>query len=257
PDAGQHKTYGALDPTLTFTNDAGLLGTDFSGALSRDPGETVAGGPYNITLGSLSAGSNYSLSLPAAPVTLAIVAKGVVVTPDAGQHKTYGALDPTLTFTNDAGLLGTDFSGALSRDPGETVAGGPYNITLGSLSAGSNYSLSLPAAPVTFAIVAKGVVVTPDAGQHKTYGALDPTLTFTNDAGLLGTDFSGALSRDPGETVAGGPYNITLGSLSAGSNYSLSLPAAPVTFAIVAKGVVVTPDAGQHKTYGALDPTLT
>ena len=67
--------------------------------------------------------------------------------------------------------------------------------------------------------------ITPDSGQSKSTGAADPTLTFTNTPALLGTDtFSGALSRAVGENV--GPYAISLGTLSAGANYALSLSTA-------------------------------
>src|SRR5439155_15989916 len=115
-------------------------------------------------------------------------------------------------------------------------------ITLGSLSAGGNYTLALSATPVTFAITAKSVTITPNSGQSKIYGSADPTLTYTRSA-LGGTDndsvFSGALSRVAGENV--GTYTITLGSLSAGGNYTLVLSATPVTFAITAKSVTITP----------------
>src|SRR5207249_1001585 len=121
------------------------------------------------------------------------------------------------------------FTGALSRNAGENV--GNYAISLGTLSAGSNYSLSL--APATFEITAKAVTITPTSGQSKIFGAADPTLTYTNSEGLLAASFTGALSRNAGENV--GNYAITLGTLSAGSNYSLSL--APASFEITAKAV--------------------
>ena len=47
---------------------------------------------------------------------------------------------------------------------------------------------------------------------------------------VAGDAFTGALARDPGE--APGSYAITLGSLSAGSNYKLTF--IPGTFSIVA-----------------------
>ena len=60
---------------------------------------------------------------------------------------------------------------------------------------------------------------------------------------LLGSDhFSGALSRAAGENV--GSYAITLGDLSAGSNYTLSLSGTEVDFTINAKPVVAAPHAG-------------
>src|SRR5439155_1544907 len=165
--------------------------------------------------------------------------KPVVLTPTAGQSKVYGASDPTLTFANDGGLASGSFTGALARATGESV--GTYAITLGTLSAGTNYSLSLAAAPVTFTITSKPVVLTPSAGQSKVYGASDPTLTFANDGGLAAGSFTGALARATGENVD--TYAITLGTLSAGTNYSLSLAPGTVTFTITSKPVVITPSA--------------
>src|SRR5439155_1314928 len=110
---------------------------------------------------------------------------------------------------NDAGLLAGSFTGALARATGENV--GSYAINLGTLSAGTNYSLSLAPGTVNFTITPKPVVITPTAGQLKVYGAGAPPLTFTNDAGLLAGSFTGALARATGENV--GSYAINLGTL--------------------------------------------
>jgi hypothetical protein len=253
PDGGQSKVFGASDPTLTFTNNGGLAAGAFTGALSRASGESV--GTYAINLGTLSAGSNYSLVLSATTVNFAITPKSVTITPDGGQSKVFGAVDPGLTFANNGGLVGTDFSGSLGRVAGENV--GNYAITLGSLVANSsNYSLVLSATTVNFAITPKPVTITPNSGQSKVFGAGDPTLTFTNSEGLASGAFSGGLSRESGEDV--GSYAITLGSLaSSNSNYSLVLSATTVNFAITPKPVTITPDSGQHKVFGAADPTFT
>lgn len=250
PNGGQSKVFGASDPTLTFTSNPALeSGDSFTGALGRAAGEDV--GTYAITLGTLSAGSNYSLSL-GGTVTFAVTPKPVAIMPDAGQSKVFGASDPTLTFTNDGGLAAGAFTGALSRVAGEDV--GTYAITLGTLTAGDNYSLSLTGA-VTFAVMPKPVVITPDAGQSKVFGAADPTLTFTPSAALEeGDSFSGAPDRAIGENV--GFYGIGLGTLSAGSNYTLSLAATVVNFEITRRTISVKAD-DQSKTYGDADPTLT
>src|SRR5207247_6482604 len=184
--SSQSKDYGALDPALTYTNSPALVsGDSFSGALDRAAGENV--GSYAIGLGTLSAGSNYDLSLAAAPVTFAITKKPVTVTPDSDQGKVYGSLDPTLSYTNSPALVsGDSFTGELARAAGENV--GSYAINLGTLSAGTNDALSLSATPVTFAITKKPVTITPDAGQSKVYGTSDPALTFTNNVGLVGAD---------------------------------------------------------------------
>jgi hypothetical protein len=257
PAANQTKVFGTADPVFTYSNNAGLIATDFTGAIGRVSGDNA--GTYAYTLGNLSAGANYTLSLSnITPVTtFAITAKPVIITPTAGQTKVYGTADPVFTFSNDAGLATTDFTGALGRLSGNDV--GSYSYTLGNLSAGTNYTLSLAnIAPVaTFAITAKPVTITPTAGQTKVYGNSDPVFTFSNDAGLTTADFTGALGRVSGSDV--GNYSYTLGNLSAGSNYFLALSTTmPVaTFSITAKGVLITPTAGQSKIYGNADPVFT
>jgi hypothetical protein len=136
------------------------------------------------------------------------------VTADA-QSKTYGDADPSLTYSS-SGLVGSDsLSGSLSRVSGENV--GAYAIGQGSLDAGSNYTINFTGADLT--IAAKAVRVLADV-QSKSYGDADPSLTYEVD-GLVGSDsLRGSLERAAGENV--GTYAITQGSLSGGSNYTIS-----------------------------------
>ena len=90
------------------------------------------------------------------------------------------------------------------------------------------------------------------AGQTKTYGAADPALTYQITVGTLvaGDAFAGSLTRAPGEDV--GAYAIGQGTLSAGANYNITFVGAD--FAITAKPITVTADAGQSKVFGSADP---
>ncbi|MFO7924947.1 MAG: MBG domain-containing protein [Bacteroidales bacterium] len=220
PDAGQIKTYGQVDPTLSYTHTP-LEGSDeITGVLGRNAGEDV--GTYNYTLGTLTAGSNYNLVMTVTPATFEISPLAVTVTADA-KTKTYGDTDPALTFTS-APAVGSildnaeviSFTGELSRDAGEDV--GDYPITQGTLN-NTNYSISYTGANLTISPLA--VTVTADA-KTKTYGDTDPALTFTS-APAVGSildngetiAFSGALDRDPGEDV--GTYAITQGTLASDS----------------------------------------
>ena len=116
---------------------------------------------------------------------------------------------------------------------GENV--GDYAINQGTLSAGSNYALTFVAANLT--ITARPVTVTADA-KTKVYGDDDPALTYSGT--LHGTDtLAGSLDRVSGENV--GDYAINQGTLSAGSNYTLTFVAANLT--ITARPVTVTADA--------------
>ncbi|MEI8083493.1 MAG: YDG domain-containing protein, partial [Actinomycetes bacterium] len=66
----QLKTYGSVDPTLTYTITAGsLVGSDtFSGSPKRVAGETV--GEYMIDQGTLSLSDNYGLGFGSGTLTI-------------------------------------------------------------------------------------------------------------------------------------------------------------------------------------------
>src|SRR5205085_1170977 len=146
----QSKVYGAVDPTLTYT-DTGYQFSDgratvIAGSLTRAAGESVAGGPYTISQGTLSANSNYTITFTGNNLDIT----GATLTVTA-QHQTkvYGSADPTLTYTDSGYQFGdgraTVLTGGLTRAAGETVAGGPYTISQGTLSANTNYTVSFSA----------------------------------------------------------------------------------------------------------------
>ncbi len=257
PNTGQSKVYGEDDPTLTYT-PTGFKLTDtqsiLTGALSRATGENV--NTYAINQGTLSAGSNYTISFTTGR-TFAITPATLTVVPNTGQSKVYGDSDPTLAYT-PTGFKLTDtqsiLTGALSRATGESV--NTYAINQGTLSAGSNYTISFTTGR-TFAITPATLTVAPNTGQSKVYGDSDPTLTYT-PTGFKLTDtqsiLTGALSRTTGENV--NTYAINQGTLSAGGNYTVSFTAGR-TFAITPATLTVAPNTGQSKVYGDNDPTLT
>ncbi len=247
-DADQSKVYGAVDPALTYDFTPALeSGDEFSGELMRNPGEDVD--VYAIKRGTLSAGENYELDFISA--NFSITAKPITVTADAGQNKVFGEKDPTFTYDVSPALEdGDEFSGKLSRDPGEDA--GTYSLTQGTLSAGSNYDLSFVGAD--FSITPTTITVTADANQSKIYGNADPVFTYNFSPALPGDgSFSGELSRESGENA--GTYAITLGTLTAGENYNLNLVSAD--FSITPRKIAVTADFGQSKIYGEADPTFT
>ena len=232
----QSKVYGSADPVLGYTvNPALLVGDRFTGALSRVPGENA--GSYPITIGTLTAGSNYRLTMVSRSFT--IIAKGITVMVNPGQFKTYGTTDPEFTFSVAPELVAGDrFSGVLARAAGESVAGGPYAIGRGTLTASANYTISF--VPATFVITPKPVSVTVITGQTKVYGSADPVFAYSFAPSLIGTDtFTGALSRETGKNV--GPYAITIGTLAAGTNYDIAF--FPASFSITAKPITVMPVA--------------
>ena len=254
------KVYGATDPTLAFTT-TGLkltdtVGTVLTGALARAAGETVAGSPYAINQGTLAANGNYAvtytantLAITAAPLTVAV----------AAATKVYGDADPVLSFTTTglqfADTVGSALTGAVIRTAGETVAGGPYAITRGTLAANTNYALTFTGN--NLAITPRATAILAGA-KTKVYGDADPALTFTLGNLAVGDTVvgvsTGALTRVAGENVAPGPYQINQGTVALNSNYSVA-SYTPANLTITPAPLAVNAVAAT-RLYGQADPQL-
>jgi large repetitive protein len=244
------KTYGNADPALTYDVTSGSLAYSdtFSGGLTRDAGEDV--GHYAITQGTLALSSNYDLDYVGAELT--IEKRPVEITAGA-KSKTYGDADPALTYQISSGSLAFSdaFTGSLMRDAGEDVGG--YAIKQGTVALSDNYMLTFVGANLS--ITKRAVEITAD-NKAKVYGDPDPALTYAITKGSLAfTDaFSGSLTRDPGESVAGGPYAIAQGTVALNGNYDLSF--VPGTLTIGKATLAINAD-GQTKVYGNANPTPT
>ena len=183
--------------------------------------------------------------------TVTIGPREVTVSGITAENKAYdGGTDATV----DAS--GATFAGIVSGDTLTITATGTFadadadngktvNLTLGTLSGASvgNYKLAATGNQTTTTadITPRDLIVTPNAGQSKKFGAEDPTLHSTNSGRVTGQipDFTGALSRAEGEDV--GQYDITLGTLALidhfsfgfkASNYTLKMASPAVKFEI-------------------------
>jgi gliding motility-associated-like protein len=258
--SGQNKTYGNVDPTLTYAITTGaLVGTDaFTGSLTRAPGENF--GTYAIQKGSLALSSNYTLTFVAANFTINKAA--VTLTADT-KNKVYGAADPFLSFKITSGTLkfADTFTGSLTRVPGENV--GSYAIQQGSLAISNNYTLTYIAgnmvvtpAPLTITANDKGKAF----GQTITGG---PGSTEFTSSGLVGIETIGSVTNTYGTgAAAGAPVATYTGSVVASAatggsfnagNYTITYVAGNI---IVGQAVLTIKADDKSKVYGALMPTL-
>ncbi len=157
--------------------------------------------------------------------TLTVAAKPIVITAVAGQSKEYGDTDPAIfAYTYTPSLIGTDvISGEISRSPGENA--GIYIYTLGTLSASSNYLLTVSSG-ITFSITPKDLNIEAD---HK-IKCFDSTaftgFTVTYSGFVSGEDqgvLAGALLFGGSAVTAVNPgsYEILPSGLSS-ANYSLN-----------------------------------
>ena len=245
----QAKSYGAMDPALTYTFSPALLNGDtFRGALSRVVGEDV--GSYVIQQGTLELSTNYLLNytgtnLVITPANLTITANSTnevfgSTLSFAGTEFTASGLQNsetigTVTLTAGGGTGTAAPIGSYAITPSAAV-GGTFNVT--------NYNVSYAAGTLTVTTLA--VTATADA-QTKVYGVTDPALTYTFSPALVGGDtFNGSLSRVTGENV--GSYAVTQGTLALSTNYSLNYIGANLS--ITAANLTITAN-GASKAYGS------
>ena len=205
-------TYNGSDQKATVSIDGLTLDTDYT--ISYNETAWTNAGTYTVTITGIDSYKGTiekTWSINACQSSEAVVALAI----------------PTEGYTYD----GTEKKPAVTVTIGTmTVAGTEYtvsytdNVNAGTATVnvedkqGGNFAF----APVskTFEI-GKATVTVTAADQTKGYGDTDPELTYTAD-GLVGSDeISGTLGRTDGEDV--GNHDINLGSLNAGSNYTLIL----------------------------------
>jgi len=232
------KTYGDdgttdLTPYYTITGlSAGVAGayradsaaSILSGAVpvsSDGLAATANANPYSYTLGSLTAGSGYAISLLNTG-TLTVAARPITLTA-AAKTSVYGDATPSLTYSITSGDLvnGNTLSGSLATTATSASAVGGYDITQGTLAASANYVVTYVGA--TLSITARPITVTADA-KSRAYGAENPALTYTvGGSGLAnGETLTGLLATAADTASPNGTYAITQGSLQASANYAMT-----------------------------------
>ena len=276
----QTKVYGTNDPSLSDTA-TGFIDTTVDGVTIADTAATVLSGDlsgrragrwpartaYAISQGTLAANGDYSMSFTGSTLTITLATLTVTANP---QTKVYGVEDPALT-DSAAGFVDTTvdgvaiadtaatvLSGTLARRSRAALAGeqvGDYAISQGTLAADSNYTISFTGNTLTITPATLTVFANP---QTKVYGTDDPSLTdtatgFINTtvdgvaiADTAATVLSGDLSRAAGETVAGGPYAITQGTLAADSNYTIAFTGSSLSITAATPMLTVTDPGGTY-----------
>ena len=259
----QSKTYGeAFTFSGTEFTTVGLVGTDtVSGvSLSSDgAADSAAVGSYAITpinaVFGVGAAANYTISYVEG--SLGVSARAVTVTPEAGQSKVYGSLDPGLTYAVTGGSLaaGDHFSGALERIGGEDV--GSYSITGGSLALDANYSLTFTTG-VFFSVTARPITVTAVPDSRPYDGTTDSAGVPGITAGDLAVGDTAAWIQRFDSPAVGTRTLTPAGSVNDGNgghNYAVTF--VPDTGGeITPRAITVTADA-KSKVYGDADPALT
>jgi surface protein len=258
----QIKTYGAVNPELTFKYDGWVNGEepiDISPTISTSISTSTTVGTYPSAI-TLSGGADNNYDLILGPGGFIVRKAPLTVTADA-QTKVYGAANPELTFKysgwkNDENETVLDVQPTASTTVGATTAAGihPGAITL---SGGSDNNYEFAFLPADLEITKATLFVTPDM-QIKTYGAVNPELTFKYDGWVNGEepiDTPPTIGTTADATTAVGTYPGAI-TLSGGSDNNYEFAFVPANLEIAKATLTATADA-RTKVYGAANPELT
>jgi hypothetical protein len=255
--------------SLSTTLSNGTYGATYSQSIkAMEPGGT--GGPFTfaLTKGSLPPGLNLASdgTLSGTPTAAGSFSFTVTATDSSGftgsqaYTLTIAKANQTITWSTPADIVyGTPLSatqldasvsvagpaaaGAVTYTPaaGTVLAAGHAQTLTVSVAATANYNAAT--ATVYLNVTPAPLTITPAAGQSMILGATVPVLRYSASGFVNGDGpslLSGLLGTTATASSAIGNYPFTLGTLSAGNNYTLSLSANPPTFAVTPPSVVST-----------------
>ena len=215
---------------------------------------TIIGAGTTTVTATVADGTNWTYAQKTATYTLNVSQKALTITAVA-KSKTYGDADPALTYTS-SGLVGTDaITGSLTRVSGENV--GTYAIQQGTLTAGSNYSISYTGANLT---VNRAILTAKADGKSRTYGSSNPSFTVTvtgfknGETASTAAGYTAPTASCSATTSSNvGSYDITASGGSA-TNYQFSYTNGKLT---VNKATLKATAGNNSRTYGVDNPSFT
>ena len=269
---GTQKTYNGTEQSVAISSvkDGGT-------SLISTIDYTITGGNKATDVGNntlvIEGKGNYKGT---AHATWSLVAKEVTITPTSGLSKTYGATDPTLTYTTSIDgdtPLKNKFDEAKSGELSYTGTNvGAYIIGIGTLKAGNNFNLKLDTTTAFFTINQATPVITAMTPRQLVNNGVE--VDISDWASFTNTDSDAKLTY----TLGSAPAGITLAgnklkaasSVAAGVTFEIKVNAygthnftAPTEFTIHVT-VVNKKDAGvsittppTSKTYGDANFTVT
>ena len=252
--------YGSSFPVAATASSGLVVAITVSGGCSVSGSTiTMTSGTSDCVVHYNQSGNTSYNSAPEVTETVNAETKSLTITGISANNKVYdGSTSATISGTPSLlGVINSD-SVTLGGTPVASFSnknvGNPKTVTVSgyslSGSKASNYSLTQPT--LTAYITAKNLTITANSGQTKVYGTSDPVFTYTHSALISGDSLSGVLARVSGENV--GVYVITQGTLTAGTNYSITFNSA--NFTITPASQTITFNSLSTKTYGDSPFTL-
>lgn len=229
----QNKVYGNFDPFFTY-KFFGFVNGDDKYDLDWWPFCYVSVshydvGTYPITCSGAS-DNNYTFQYVSGNL---VVNKRQLTVHLSINNKVYdGDTSAVISSQYLTGILGYDhvslIGGTAFFDTKDVGVSKTVTVSGLSLSGSDANNYNIDDSIVAYAnITPKLLTVVADSNQSKTVGNLDPLFTYSSETLVVGDTLSGLLGRFTGEEV--GTYAITLGTLTAGDNYSIGFTSADFT----------------------------
>jgi filamentous hemagglutinin family protein len=240
------KTYGELNPTLTYIATGLVNGDTLSGTVATTVEQFSDVGSYTISQGDL-ANTNYTLNFTGGNLE---VTKRAITLDATNSSKVYGEINPTLAYTITTGTVvnDDDLGVNLSTTATQLSNVGSYTIVNdGTLN--TNYDVTFNDGVLT--ITPKALTVTAE-NKTKTYGELNPTLTYIATGLVNGDTLSGTVATTVEQFSDVGSYTISQGDL-ANTNYTLNFTGGNLE---VTKRAITLDATNSSKVYGEINPTL-
>ncbi|WP_082468365.1 gliding motility-associated C-terminal domain-containing protein [Pedobacter sp. R20-19] len=198
PDFPVGATSNNTNINITYTSSDTNIAT-----LSNNDIHILKAGTVTITANQ--SGDTFFNPAVAKQQILTIAPKKITVTADA-KTKVEATVDPSFTYTSTPALIGTDiFTGALSRNPGETA--GDYAITQGTLALSTNYAIDYQTANLH--IYAKPAAIV-SSNVSVPLNAPAPAITFTASAGTAPFTFTYQINGGVAQTATSNTNTVTI-----------------------------------------------
>lgn len=182
-------------PTLFGEDEVSIELPAFASYDTKNAGTGKQITVQGITLSGKDAG-NYTLEAASVNGSVGTILPKAATVKATAATKVYGSPDPAFSFTTEGVLEGETLEGKLSRMEGKNA--GVYDITIGSLSGGTNYTIeSFEKASLT--ITKADLLIKVDSKLRK-QGQPNPAFTFQY-IGLAGGDQPTDLSTAPTATT--------------------------------------------------------
>jgi hypothetical protein len=253
------KNYGDPNPSLVLTYSGFKAGENASvldvlPTISTTATQFSNVGVYGITLVGGS-DNNYTLTNINGSLT---IAKAPLTATAGAKTREYGLANPPLTFTY-AGFKGTDNASVIDSPPTiattatATSPAGAYPITL---SGGTDNNYTINRVNGTLTISKAPLTATADA-KTKTYGDVNPTLTFSY-TGFRGSDNASVVDVPPSVSSTAtqcsnaGNYPITL---AGGSDNNYTINPVNSTLSINKASLLISAN-NQSREYGQPNPVF-